>query len=66
MKDTVLLEKEKKKKRREKEKNKTFFKIGVFSVRKQFCSNPWSHEILLHAVKIGLKVQDWTIVSWAY
>ena len=39
MKDTVLLEKEKKK-RREKEKNKTFFKIGVFSVRKQFCSNP--------------------------
>ena len=40
MKDTVLLEKEKKKKRREKEKNKTFFKIGVFSVRKQFCSNP--------------------------
>ena len=65
MKDTMLLDKEKNKEEKRK-KNRIFFKIGVFSVRQQLCSNPWSHEILLHAVKMDLKVQDWTIVSWVY
>ena len=65
MKDMMLLDKEKNKEEKRK-KNRVFFKIGVFSVRQQLCSNPWSHEILLHAVKMDLKVQDWTIVSWVY
>lgn len=66
MKDTILLDKENNKEEKRKKKNRAFFKIGVFFVRKQLCSKPWSHEILLHAVKMDLKVQDWTIVSWAY